>query len=365
MFIIGGIVVILVIIGVILGLYFGTNAFGNNPPPVDGGWTEWSSEKCDKDCGAGKELSTRSCANPSPEHGGKDCEGESTKLEDCKVKECPIHGGWTEWLSGKCDKECGLGKVISTRTCTNPKAEHDGKECEGELEKTEDCKVKECPIDGKLSDFTNVGTCSKTCGGGTQQQTRTCTAPLNGGKACEGSVTRAVPCNTRNCPINGGWTAFTNSGSCSASCGGGSQVQKRSCTNPAPLYGGNTCIGSDTQTITCNPQPCPVLPTGGVLSKTKTIQSPSGNNKVVMQEDCNLVYYNKDGKAVWASGTNGKGSDCTTKMQEDCNLVVYDGKNVPLWSSNTQGKGNKCTLQIQDDNKMVVYNDSKQSIWSN
>ena len=46
-------------------------------------------------------------------------------------------------------------------------------------------------------------------------------------------------------------------GSCSKTCGGGTQSCTRSCNNPAPFCEGNDCSGlSDTQNI-CNPQCCP------------------------------------------------------------------------------------------------------------
>jgi len=60
--------------------------------------------------------------------------------------------------------------------------------------------------------------------------------------------------STNNCPINGGWTSWANSGGCqTAVCpdGKGKQTQTRSCTNPAPANGGAACSGDSTQTITC------------------------------------------------------------------------------------------------------------------
>lgn len=51
--------------------------------------------------------------------------------------------------------------------------------------------------------------------------------------------------------VNGNWTAF---GSCSVSCGGG--TQSRTCTNPAPSGSpaGRACVGSASQA--CNTQAC-------------------------------------------------------------------------------------------------------------
>jgi hypothetical protein len=52
---------------------------------------------------------------------------------------------------------------------------------------------------------------------------------------------------------NGGWTDW---GTCSKTCGGGTQA--RTCTNPAPSGGGAPCAGSGSQT--CNTQACGAPP---------------------------------------------------------------------------------------------------------
>ena len=55
---------------------------------------------------------------------------------------------------------------------------------------------------------------------------------------------------------NGGWTLFGRYGACSATCGGGTKIRQRTCTNPPPLYGGNDCNGHSTESISCNTNPC-------------------------------------------------------------------------------------------------------------
>jgi len=110
------------------------------------------------------------------------------------------------------------------------------------------CDVCRAPaiVDGKFSEY---GTCSKTCGGGTQ--TRTCTkpAPANGGAACVGVTSRA--CGTQSCPpVDGG---FSDYGACSKTCGAGTQT--RTCTKPAPQHGGKPCAGTTAQA--CKLRECP------------------------------------------------------------------------------------------------------------
>ena len=58
---------------------------------VDGGWTEWEEEySCTASCGKGVESFTRSCTNPEPKCGGKECDGSSTLSKECDTqKPCP------------------------------------------------------------------------------------------------------------------------------------------------------------------------------------------------------------------------------------------------------------------------------------
>ena len=44
---------------------------------------------------------------------------------------------------------------------------------------------------------------------------------------------------------------------CSATCGGGDQIKTRSCSNPAPAFGGAVCVGDAEASQKCNTNPCP------------------------------------------------------------------------------------------------------------
>lgn len=57
-------------------------------------------------------------------------------------------------------------------------------------------------IDGNWSRWTLYTQCTKTCGGGTQHRTRTCTNPpfANGGKKCQGDSVEVLACGTVPCP---------------------------------------------------------------------------------------------------------------------------------------------------------------------
>ena len=58
---------------------------------VDGGYSEWTKwSECSQSCGGGVKVRARSCTNPSPSGGGKDCTslGESEELAKCNEQAC-------------------------------------------------------------------------------------------------------------------------------------------------------------------------------------------------------------------------------------------------------------------------------------
>ena len=114
---------------------------------MDGEYTEWGAfGPCSKACGDGTQQRLRNCTNPAPAHQGKDCEGASLDAKSCKIRECPIDGGLTQWSSfGKCSKQCGPGTQQRTRSCTNPAPAHGGEDCDEELVDSRDCEIKPCP----------------------------------------------------------------------------------------------------------------------------------------------------------------------------------------------------------------------------
>ena len=122
---------------------------------------------------------------------------------------------------------------------------------------------------------TEQGTATYQCGGGLWTKTAStcephcssdtdCAAPKS---ACNTSTNKCVACtssshcssptpycntSTNTCvacsPVNGGWGAWGSWSSCS----GGSQSRYRSCNNPAPSCGGNSCSGSGSECRGCN-----------------------------------------------------------------------------------------------------------------
>lgn len=245
-----------------LGHSYETRKCETQPCPINGnwgGWTAWT--RCSEECGKGSKTKSRKCNNPFPQYGGKKCPGYHTIKAVCEIKPCPIHGGYTQWSDfGACTKSCGGGTQTRERACTNPTPEHGGRKCAGIAVHSQPCNTQNCPIDGGWTTWTMWRPCSKSCGGGRTYRQRRCTnpKPMYGGDHCPGAPIQAKQCGTLPCPINGGWTGYGVFGGCTKTCGGGQQVALRYCNNPAPMYNGNTCSGSDKKVQSCNTQNCPI-----------------------------------------------------------------------------------------------------------
>lgn len=56
--------------------------------------------------------------------------------------------------------------------------------------------------------------------------------------------------------VDGAWTTWISWSTCTVTCGGGSQERTRTCTNPSPQYGGANCPSVGWQQQACNTQTC-------------------------------------------------------------------------------------------------------------
>ncbi|XP_061179047.1 uncharacterized protein LOC133187647 [Saccostrea echinata] len=125
---------------------------------------------------------------------------------------------------------------------------------------------------GSWSSWSQISGCSVTCGHGTERfrRLRSCSnpSPKYGGQSCYGYNydNDYKRCFRKYCEVHGGWSAWDSwkpQGSCSVTCGSGIRkfTRSRSCTNPAPKYGGRSCSGqkTDSTTRSCfSGKQCPV-----------------------------------------------------------------------------------------------------------
>lgn len=77
--------------------------------------------------------------------------------------------------------------------------------------------------------------------------------------------------------------------------------------------------------------------------------------------DGNLVDYDENAKARWASNTAGHPGGWAV-FQLDGNLVVYDSGGHPLWASHTAGHPNAHGV-CQEDGNVVIYDGTK-ALWA-
>nr|XP_061790885.1 hemicentin-1-like [Nerophis lumbriciformis] len=273
------------------GLDTETRNCHGKPCPVDGKWSEWSSwEECSRTCGHGNRTRVRTCSNPTPQHGGRPCEGRTVEVIMCSVRPCPVAGGWGPWLPwSPCSETCGKGMQSRIRLCNNPPPAFDGSPCEGTDTQTQVCKEWPCPVDGKWSSWMSWGACSVSCGGGTRHRTRFCAspAPQYGGRTCEGNDVHSDFCNSEPCPISGNWGPWSSWGSCSKTCNGGQMRRHRTCDNPRPANGGRACAGADAQTQRCNAATCPVNGNWGAWQSWGECSASCGGGERTRVRLCN------------------------------------------------------------------------------
>ncbi|XP_062621236.1 A disintegrin and metalloproteinase with thrombospondin motifs adt-1-like isoform X2 [Saccostrea cucullata] len=229
--------------------------------PVNGGWSSWDAwGTCDVTCGRGIQIRTRNCSNPTPAHGGLKCSNDSAEMRACNTSSCAVDGLWSNWMPwSKCSQTCNTGVRTRARSCDNPAPSNGGKNCIGDQYAIQMCSLTTCPVNGSWTDWTSWSTCSASCGGGTQMRSRNCSNPVpsNGGKDCVGHGNEGRACSSSLCPVDGGWSQWMKWSPCSSSCGNGTKTRARSCTNPTPLQSGKDCVGSAYEMEPCS-HDCPV-----------------------------------------------------------------------------------------------------------
>jgi hypothetical protein len=158
----------------------------------------------------------------------------------------------------------------------------------------------------------------------TTTYTLTCIGDSEDNTGDIGTATASVTVSVAPPPVNGGWSSW---GSCSASCGGGTQT--RTCTNPAPANGGAYCSGASTQS--CNTQLCPAPPAAPVV---QALDDSSG----AYLGASGSAYY-PTGYAIWAEAADPN--------SDSVNYLIYAYNNQtssytslsPQWSGWTGSGG--------------------------
>uniref|UniRef100_A0A8C7GP23 Thrombospondin-1 n=1 Tax=Oncorhynchus kisutch TaxID=8019 RepID=A0A8C7GP23_ONCKI len=173
---------------------------------AEDGWSPWSEwTHCSVSCGRGIQQRGRSCDRIN-----SNCEGTSVQTRDCYPQECDKRfkqdGGWSHWSPwSSCSVTCGEGVITRIRLCNSPTPQMGGRDCQGQGRETEVCQKSPCPIDGVWGPWSLWDTCSVTCGGGFQTRQRLCNnpTPKYRGKECQGDGKTSQLCGKEDCPIDG------------------------------------------------------------------------------------------------------------------------------------------------------------------
>ncbi|XP_066247328.1 semaphorin 5c [Euwallacea similis] len=185
------------------------------------------------------------------------------KLNSCPLLDTPVNGGWSAWsdwqpcyhkISSDIDTDQCLCRM---RKCNNPAPANNGLACVGAS-----IGVTNCTVHGGWSDWSAWSACSATCGTAVKTRFRTCTnpAPAFGGRVCVGQdrieafCAEIPPCPAQS--TDGGWSAWSGWSTCSANCGKGYRIRQRQCDSPSPNNGGQYCKGNDIEYETCNDHVC-------------------------------------------------------------------------------------------------------------
>lgn len=206
-------------------------------------WTPWKAQSsCSVTCGDGFQSKFRNCINGEPDV-TPECQGKSVIVAECNDRPCPH---WSEWKDAvPCSRSCGAGIKQLSRTCVDGVVGED-EQCNGETETFSDCNTQPCPL---WSEWSNWRECSTTCNSGTSYRDRKCINGKSGDDSCPGEVTETRVCNAAICKMWSEWTEYTE---CSVSCSNGSKKRTRTCDGDV-----GECKGISQENHDCFAGTCP------------------------------------------------------------------------------------------------------------
>ncbi|KAJ8413272.1 hypothetical protein AAFF_G00092680, partial [Aldrovandia affinis] len=271
-------------------------------------WTQWS--QCSVSCGLGSLFRQRDVLREAQPVG--ECGGALFDSRACFTEACTVDGQWSEWAEwSHCDATCSGGVRMRNRTCSNPPPKNGGRECEGMTVQTQGCNTQPCgpntdshtgcsngmvlvkesdclsgraePCPPTCPDISSQRNCSSHCITGCRcprgqflQEGRCVNASLcaclwKGGVLQPGEeVTKGncstcvchdgrVFCDDSSCIAVCDWSTWSSWTPCGSTCGIGLQQRYRSPVTPPNGTRAQPCPGDSTEARQCF-KPCPPGP---------------------------------------------------------------------------------------------------------
>ncbi|MEP9404445.1 hypothetical protein [Sphingomonas sp. VNH70] len=105
------------------------------------------------------------------------------------------------------------------------------------------------------------------------------------------------------------------------------------------------------------------MPANFSLRHGEGIKSPGNQYVLHLQQDGNLVIYNRDTAATWETMTGDRGQN-HLDMQGDGNLVLYASNGQVVWNTGTWGNPG-AYAELTDYGKLVLRRADGSQLWSN
>jgi hypothetical protein len=333
---------------------------------VYGEWEKWG--ECTKACGGGEHTRTRTCVRDRFCPDTDTCPLSKTKEDGtCNTHLCDNWAKWEGW--GPCQSEClngvpNQGSQTRKRVCMQGTVVVPDARCGGQPTgsqpsvQSQSCTKVPAPKDGEVTSET-WGSCSKTCGPGTQTKTYSCSAAEAGGCPCKPPTPLTKDCDLGCCIVRTVYGEWEKWGECTKACGGGEHTRTRTCVRDRFCPDTDTCPLSKTKEDgTCNTHlcdnwakwegwgPCQSeclngVPNQGSQTRKRVCMQgtvvvpdarcggqPTGSQPSVQSQSCTKVPAPKDGEVTsetWGScsktcgaGTQTKTYSCSTPEQGGC-----------------------------------------------
>ncbi|KAG1934314.1 SCO-spondin [Pimephales promelas] len=104
-------------------------------------WTSWS--RCSVSCGLGSLFRQRNIVRDA--RPGGSCGGAQFDSRPCFIRACPVDGQWSDWTPwSDCGVSCGGGLMVRNRSCSNPPPKNGGRDCDGMSRQTHACNTHSC-----------------------------------------------------------------------------------------------------------------------------------------------------------------------------------------------------------------------------